>query len=108
MIAFMKSEEYVDFETSMARRELNWDEDTKSQWAQIQRGLQAKRFKEVLALTVSTKRTELGLSQRELADLTGINQRDISHIEQGKANPTLTTQVKLLSALGLKMEISAI
>lgn len=106
MIAFMKSDEYVDFETAMARRELNWDEGTKAQWVQIQRELQAKRFREVLALTVSTKRTELSLSQRELAELTGLNQRDISHIEQGKANPTLTTQVKLLSALGLKLEIA--
>ena len=51
--------------------------------------------------------TELGLSQRELSDRTGINQRDISHIEQGKANPTLTTQVKLLAALGLKLEITS-
>jgi DNA-binding XRE family transcriptional regulator len=108
MIAFMKSEQLEDFEAAMARRELSWDEQTKAQWVQIQLGLEPKRFKEVLALTVSTKRNELGLSQRELADLTGINQRDISHIEQGKANPTLTTQVKLLSALGLKIEISAI
>jgi DNA-binding XRE family transcriptional regulator len=105
MIAFMKSKDYLDFETAMVRRELNWDEDTKTQWLQIQRELQAKRFKEVLALTVSSTRTELGLSQRELADLTRINQRDISHIEQGKANPTLTTQVKLLSALGLTLVI---
>jgi DNA-binding XRE family transcriptional regulator len=108
MIAFMKSEQLEDFEAAMARRELSWDEQTKAQWVQIQLGLEPKRFKEVLALTVSTKRNELGLSQRELADLTGINQRDISHIEQAKANPTLTTQVKLLSALGLKIEISAI
>ena len=107
MITYMKSEEYVDFETSMASRELNWDEDTKTQWAQIQIALLGKRFKELLALTVSTKRTELGLSQRELSDRTGINQRDISHIEQGKANPTLTTQVKLLAALGLKLEITS-
>jgi ribosome-binding protein aMBF1 (putative translation factor) len=107
MITYMKSEEYVDFETSMASRELNWDEGTKTQWAQIQIALLGKRFKEVLAFTVSTKRTELGLSQRELSDRTGINQRDICHIEQGKANPTLTTQVKLLAALGLKLEITS-
>jgi len=107
MITYMKSKEFVDFETSMASRELNWDEDTKTQWAEIQIALLGKRFKELLALTVSTKRTELGLSQRELSDRTGINQRDISHIEQGKANPTLTTQVKLLAALGLKLEITS-
>lgn len=106
MIAFMKSEQFIDFEAAMARRQLSWDEETKSQWVQIQVGLEPKRFKEILALAVSARRNELGLNQRELAEIAGINQRDISHIEQGKANPTLTTQVRLLSVLGLKLEIT--
>jgi DNA-binding XRE family transcriptional regulator len=105
MIAFMKSDQLEDFEAAMARRELSWDEDTKAQWVQIQLGLEPKRFKEVLALAVATRRKELGLSQRELSEIAGINQRDISHIEQAKSNPTLSTQVKLLSSLGLTMQI---
>jgi DNA-binding XRE family transcriptional regulator len=56
---------------------------------------------------VIERRTALKLSQRSLAKLVGISTRDICHIEQGKANPTLTTQVKLLSALGLKLEITS-
>lgn len=106
MIAFMKSKKYVEFESVMAEREAKWDDATKAQWDQIQIGLQPKRFREALALAVSNRRSELGISQRELSSLSGINQRDVSHIEQAKSNPTLSTQVKLLAVLGLHLEIS--
>jgi DNA-binding XRE family transcriptional regulator len=58
-----------------------------------------------LANAVKKGRTSLQISQRALAKLVGISTRDICHIEQGKANPTLTTQVKILSALSLKITI---
>jgi DNA-binding XRE family transcriptional regulator len=61
-----------------------------------------------LGEAVKTRRLELGISQRKLAKVVGISQREVCHIEQAKSNPTLSTQVKILSALGLKMEISAI
>lgn len=106
MIAFMKSQKYVEFESAMAEREAKWDDATRAQWHQIQIGLQPKRFREALALAVSKRRSELGMSQRDLSSLSGINQRDISHIEQAKSNPTLSTQVKLLAVLGLQLEIN--
>jgi DNA-binding XRE family transcriptional regulator len=61
-----------------------------------------------LGEAVKTRRLELRISQRKLAKVVGISQREVCHIEQAKSNPTLSTQVKILSALGLKMEISAI
>jgi DNA-binding XRE family transcriptional regulator len=60
-----------------------------------------------LADAIKKGRTSLQMSQRALAKLVGISTRDVCHIEQGKANPTLSTQVKLLSALGLKLAIEA-
>ena len=66
-----------------------------------------RNLRKSLADTVIERRTALKLSQRSLAKLVGISTRDICHIEQCKANPTLTTQVKLLSALGLKLEITS-
>jgi DNA-binding XRE family transcriptional regulator len=60
-----------------------------------------------LGEAVKTRRLELRISQRKLAKVVGISTRDVCHIEQGKANPTLTTQVKLLSALGLTLAIEA-
>lgn len=58
-----------------------------------------------LAEAVKSKRTSLKMSQRALAKLIGVSTRDICHIEQAKSNPTLSTQVKLLSTLGLTMQI---
>lgn len=103
----MKSRESATFEEMSAQWLKNTTPEGKAMWAEIQLALQPKRFRETLAKAVSGKREELGITQRELAKLTGINQRDISHIEQAKANPTLSTQVKLLAALGLKLEITA-
>jgi len=61
-----------------------------------------------LGEAVKTRRLELRISQRKLAKVVGISQREVCHIEQAKSNPTLSTQVRILSALGLKMEISAV
>ena len=107
MIASMKSNEPKTLDEMSAEWLRDSSPDGKALWAEIQNGLQPKRFKEAFAKAVSEKRMELGLTQRQLAKLTGINQRDISHIEQAKANPTLSTQVKLLTTLGLKLEITA-
>ena len=46
------------------------------------------------------------ISQKELADLTGIDQSDISKIERGASNPTLGTLERIANALGGKLVIS--
>ena len=55
---------------------------------------------------VQRVRAEAGLSQKELADLTGIDQSDISKIERGASNPTLGTLERIANALGGKLVIS--
>lgn len=61
------------------------------------------------ALTVSKEiqrvRAEANLTQKELADLTGIDQSDISKIERGISNPTVSTLERIASALGAKLVI---
>ena len=51
-------------------------------------------------------REDQKLSQRQLAERTGITQSDISKIETGEANPTLETLKKLASGLGMNLNIS--
>lgn len=46
------------------------------------------------------------MSQSELADITGINQADISRIEAGKANPSLKTLKRIAEGLGKRIEIT--
>ena len=51
-------------------------------------------------------RTEMGITQKQLSDLSGITQTEISKIENGNANPSLKTLKKLASAMGKKVKIS--
>ena len=52
------------------------------------------------------QRNELGLSQRDLAELCGMPQSSIARIESLKMAPSLTTLLKVLRPLGLKITIS--
>ena len=56
---------------------------------------------------VAKRRTELNLSQIQLAKSTGVSQADISRIERGKGNPTLDTLRKIFAALQLQMTLEA-
>lgn len=49
------------------------------------------------------RRQELGLTQPQLSDQTGITAAYISTIENGKANPTLDMMVKLAKVVGLEV-----
>jgi len=50
-------------------------------------------------------RNESGLTQKQLAELTGIDQSDLSKIERGAANPSVATLERIAKALGGELEI---
>ena len=50
-------------------------------------------------------RTESNISQQELSKITGITQSDISKIENGVANPSLSTLKRLAAAFGKRVQI---
>lgn len=51
-------------------------------------------------------RKEMGLTQKQLSELTGITQADISKLENGNANPSLKTLQRLAAAMGKTVKIS--
>lgn len=59
-----------------------------------------------IAYVVTEARRRAGLSQMELASLTGIDQSDISKIERGVANPSINTLNRIAEALGTEMIVS--
>lgn len=59
----------------------------------------------VVALAVSNARAKAGLSQKQLAELTGIDQSDISKIERGVANPSINTLNRIAEALGATLTV---
>jgi DNA-binding XRE family transcriptional regulator len=50
-------------------------------------------------------RTELNLTQKELAQKTGIRQSNISRIENGNCSPTIATLQQLADGVGKKLHI---
>ena len=50
-------------------------------------------------------RKESGLTQKQLADRTGITQADISRLENGNANPSLRTLQRLAAGMGMRVKL---
>jgi DNA-binding phage protein len=67
--------------------------------------LEALRLRFWLARQLAAQRRALHLTQ--LAEMTGIDQAEISRIERGQANPTATTLGTVTRALGLERAVGA-
>ena len=50
-------------------------------------------------------RAMLNLTQKDLAERSGITQADISRLENGNANPSIRTLKKLASAMNMALDI---
>jgi transcriptional regulator with XRE-family HTH domain len=58
-------------------------------------------FQHALGLAVKARRSELGLTQEQLANDTDLHQRWISNVETGKRNPSYASLRRLAAGLGL-------
>ena len=52
-----------------------------------------------------TARQKTGMTQKQLAERTGIHQSDISKLERGNGNPSLRTLSRLAEGLGMKLKV---
>jgi predicted transcriptional regulator len=57
---------------------------------------------------IVTARTEQNLTQKDLAEKTGIRQSNISRIENGNCSPTVATLQQIASGVGKKLHIEFI
>lgn len=57
-----------------------------------------------LSAIISSRRKTLGLSQNDLAEMSGVSLATIKNIERGAGNPSFETVEKLLSVLGLDIQ----
>mgnify|MGYP001568514280 FL=1 len=64
-----------------------------------------KMDKKEFGRIIKQRRDILNITQKNLADVSGVTLRKLSDLENGVANPTLHTLVKLMDALGLFLEI---
>jgi len=56
-----------------------------------------------ISKTLRERRRELGVSQADLARLSGLSLHGLSNIETGKGNPSMETLLKVLQVLGLQI-----
>lgn len=53
-------------------------------------------------MNIKEKREELGMSQKELAEKSGITQSFLCDIEQGRSKPSIDVAIKLAKVLKVK------
>ncbi len=74
------------------------DENFKKEYEQIQPEME-------IIKTLVAARKEQNMTQSDLAKVTGINQADISKLENGNRNPSLNMLKKLAEGLGMCLKI---
>jgi y4mF family transcriptional regulator len=60
----------------------------------------------ILAAEVRSRRTSLGLTQRDLADMAGVSERFVRFVEQGKPSVQLDSLLAVLTTLGLELQVA--
>ena len=58
-----------------------------------------------ITMAIIEGREEKALTQKQLAETTGIAQADISRLENGTANPSLRTLKRLAAGLGMQLKL---
>lgn len=74
------------------------NEEFKKEWEHIQPELN-------IIDTIIEARKAKNMTQKQLSELTGIAQGDISKLEKGNANPSLRTLQRLADGLGMMLKI---
>jgi len=88
-----------------------WDDYKQHVKASSLEGKKEMEEIESLAAIVGTlieRRSALHISQRELAELCGMPQSSVARIESFKTTPNITTLLKLMQPLGLKLSVSLV
>lgn len=62
----------------------------------------------MLAKLIREKKKALGITQNDLAEITGLGLRTIKKIESGKGNPTLDTLNRIFEALGMEILVRSV
>lgn len=57
-----------------------------------------------LSDTMKMRRKTLGISQQDLAEMSGVSLATIKDIERGQGNPSLSTVEKILGILGMEIK----
>lgn len=71
--------------------------------AQLDKGCKASR--EMISAWTKDRRMVKGLTQRELADICGIDRKTVNRIENGHFSPTIDTLTRIALSLNAKLPV---
>ncbi|MGO4189782.1 helix-turn-helix transcriptional regulator [Pseudarthrobacter sp. TAF60_1] len=63
-------------------------------------------LKDLLSTEVRARRVQLGLTQRDLADMAGVSERFVRFVEQGKPSIQLDSLTAVLDTLGIELRLT--
>lgn len=66
----------------------------------------ADAFGDKLPAEVRDRRTSLGLTQQDLADMAGVSERFVRFVEQGKPSIQLDSLLAVLETLGMELRLT--
>lgn len=96
-----------NFHDLAARVRKDWSDDARTVNEAATSVFQAEVSMQLaFARELSCARKERKITQTELAEVSGVDQAEISRIENGRANPTLDTVSRLAAALGKEIRLS--
>jgi predicted transcriptional regulator len=84
---------------------LNQFKDEQMQDAEFAREYEAIQPEMDVIRAIVEARTSQNLTQKELAERTGINQADISKLENGTRNPSVNLLKRLAEGMGMALKI---
>ncbi len=85
----------------------DYKEHAKSQSLTAKQDIEEIEALSSIVSALISKRTEMGISQRELASLCGIPQSSVARIESFATTPKLDTLLKIMQPLGLHLHVSS-
>lgn len=91
------------------RTKADWDDDARRVYEAAAAEFAAEvNERAELGAAIAAARKARSLTQPALAELTGIQQAEISRIERGVGNPTTATLQRLVQALGQRLTLAPI
>lgn len=109
MITYMKSTNSTKTSTHeevWAKIEASYTAEDLRQIKPLKAIVAASKFRNDAAKLIKAKREALEMNQRDFAKFLGISQRDVSHLEQAKGNPTIATLSIVFYMLDMEMRIT--
>ena len=89
-------------EEVFAKLSKSWTDEQWADYFEYEAAFDFKRQQTQFAQLIRSTRQSQDLSQRKLAKMANIQQRELSKIETAQGNPTAQTRFRLLTALGLE------